>query len=77
MGAGVEGVRSRKTYPKHGFTHLLGFQLIFTAVLVAYGSSPARGQIGATAAGLHHSHGNTRSKPHLQPTPQLAEMPDA
>ena len=31
----------------------------------AYGSSQARGQIGATAAGLHHSHSNARSEPHL------------
>ena len=29
----------------------------------------ARGQIGAAAAGLGHSHGNTGSKLHLQPTP--------
>ena len=26
---------------------------------------------GAIAAGLRHSHSNTRSEPHLQPTPQL------
>ena len=31
----------------------------------------ARGLMGAVATGLHHSHSNTRSKPHLQPTPQL------
>ena len=30
----------------------------------------------ATAAGLHPSHGNIRSEPHLQPTPQLMAMPD-
>ena len=35
----------------------------------AYGGSQARGLIGATAAGLHHSH--TRSEPHLRPTPQF------
>ena len=29
--------------------------------------------IGATAAGLHHSHSNMGSEPHLQPTPQLME----
>ena len=38
---------------------------------MAYGGSQARGLIRATAAGLHHSHSNTKSKPHLQPTPQL------
>ena len=33
--------------------------------------SQARGQIGAVATGLHHSHSNARSKMHLQNTPQL------
>ena len=41
----------------------------FKATLVAYGSSQARGQIGAAAAGLCHSL-------HLQPMPQLAAVPD-
>ena len=36
-----------------------------TAALAAYGGSQARGQIGAVAAGLHHSQNNTRSEPHL------------
>ena len=36
----------------------------------------ARDLISATAAGLCHSHSNTRSKPHLQPTPQLAATLD-
>ena len=31
----------------------------------AYESSQARGGIGATAAGLHHSHGNSGSERHL------------
>ena len=31
----------------------------------AYGGSQTGGQIGVTAAGLHHSHSNARSKPHL------------
>ena len=39
-------------------------------------SSQARGRIGATAAGLHHSHSNAGSEPRLQPTPQLTAMPD-
>ena len=30
----------------------------------------------ATAEGLHHSHSNTRSKPHLWSTLQLMAMPD-
>ena len=37
----------------------------------AYGSSQARGLIGAVAAGLHQSHSNAGSQPCLQPTPQL------
>ena len=40
------------------------------ATPAAYGSPQARGQIGAIAAGLHHSHSNTGSEPHLQPTPK-------
>ena len=39
---------------------LLGFcfVLFFQVTLAAYGSSQARGQIGAAAASLHHSHSN-------------------
>uniref|UniRef100_A0A8D1KYM2 Catenin alpha-3 n=1 Tax=Sus scrofa TaxID=9823 RepID=A0A8D1KYM2_PIG len=37
------------------------FFLLFRPAPVAYGNSQARGQIGATAAGLHHSHSNARS----------------
>ena len=42
----------------------------------ACGSSQARGQIVAAAAGLHHSHGNVDFKLHLWPTLQLAATPD-
>jgi len=45
--------------------------LFFMAAPMAYGSYWARAQIGATAAGLHHSWSNTRSEPHLQTTPSL------
>ena len=41
------------------------------AAPAAYGSSQARGPIGAVATGLCHSHSNTGSEPSLQPTPQL------
>jgi len=44
--------------------------------LMAYGGSQARGQIGAAATGLHQSHSNAGSEPHLQPTPQLTATPD-
>ena len=33
---------------------------VLRAPPAAYSSSQARGQIGATAAGLHHSHSNAR-----------------
>ena len=42
----------------------------------AYGGSQARGQMGATAAGLHHSHSHTGSKPQLRPMPYLVAAPD-
>ena len=43
--------------------------LLFRAV--AYGGLQARGWIGVTAVGLHHSHSNTISEIRLRPTPQL------
>ena len=42
----------------------------------AEGSFQASDQIRAAAAGLHHSHSNTRLEPHLSPMPQLATVPD-
>ena len=48
----------------------------FRATHTAYGGSQTRGQIGAVAAGLHHSRSNARSKPCLQSTPQLTATPD-
>ena len=59
-----------------GFLFCFCFCFVFIATVVAYGSSWARGQGRAVAAGLHHSHGNSRSEPHLWTTPQLAAMPD-
>ena len=50
---------------------------LFRATPTAYGSSQARGLIGAAASGLHHSHSNMGSEPHLRPTPQLRAMPDS
>ena len=45
------------------------FFFFFMTTPMAYGSSQARGLIGAAAAGLHHS--SAGSELHLQPTPQL------
>ena len=41
------------------------FFLAFRAAHIAYGCSQVRDRIGTTAAGLHHSHSNARSEPHL------------
>ena len=43
---------------------------------MANGGSQARGQIGAAAAGLLHSHSNMGSELRLWPTPQPTVMPD-
>ena len=48
----------------------------FRTAPTAHGGPQARGQIGAVATGLRHSHSNTGSEPHLGPTPQLTAMPD-
>ena len=48
---------------------------LFMAAPAAYGSSQARGWIGAAAAGLCHSHSNFRSKPHQQSTLKLMVTP--
>ena len=50
------------------------FFFLLRATPVAYGSSQARGQIGAAAASLHHS--NVGSEAHLGPAPQLKATPD-
>ena len=59
-----------------GFFCLFFAFLLFRAVLMVYGSSQDRGQIGATTASLHHSHSNARSELGLQPTPQFLATPD-
>ena len=41
------------------------FFFLFRVAPSAYGSSQARGQIGAAVAGLHHSHSSTGSEPCL------------
>ena len=47
------------------------FVFFLRATPMAYRSFQARGRIRATAVGLHHSHSNMGSEPHLRPTPQL------
>jgi len=46
-------------------TNSFFFFFLFRAAPAACGSSQARGQIGAAAAGLYHSHSNARSELHL------------
>ena len=65
----------RETQALTGFYVVVVFGL-FSAAPVACGGFQARGQIGATAADLRHSHSNARSEPRLQCTPQLVAMPD-
>ena len=50
--------------------------LLFRAGGMAYGSSQAMGQIGASAASLGQSHSNAGSDSYLQPTSQLTATPD-
>ena len=57
-------------------TDFFSLSFFLMALPVAYVSSQARSLIVAAAASLCHSHGNTRSEPHLQPTLQLAAMQD-
>ena len=62
-----------------GFVYFLiveGVFIYFRVPPVAYGSSPARDPIGASAASLHHSYCNAGSEPHLWLTPQLMAAPD-
>ena len=74
--AEYESVREDLLYSSFWTAILLFFYFIlhFRAASVANGGSQARGLIGATAAGLLHSHNYARSK--LQPTPQLTANPD-
>ena len=61
----------------HGIREWFSFLFLFCffrASLVAYRGSQAMVGIGAAVAG--HSHSHARSKPCLQPTPQLMAMPD-
>ena len=47
--------------------------LLFRVAPMAYGGSQGEGQIGAAAAGLHHSRGNALSELRPGPTPQLRQ----
>ena len=60
-----EHPEDQETHFVVGFFQLIFLGGIFGAAPAAYGGSQARGRIRAVAAGLHHSHSNTRSEPCL------------
>ena len=60
----------------HTLPDIKADNFFFRAEQEAFGGSQAKGQIGATAAGLHHSHSNVGSEARLRPTPQLTAMLD-
>jgi len=65
--------------PQKAYLFIYLFICLFAiswAAPAAYGGSQARGRIGAVATGLHQSHSNAGSEPHLQPTPQLTAALD-
>ena len=60
------GAQSLLKIHGHEFMYLCIYVFCFIrAALVAYGSSQARGPLGAVATGLSHSHSNSGSEPHL------------
>ena len=67
-----------QSYKKICITQIIYIYIfwLFRATSVAYGSSQARGPVGAAAAGLHHSHSNTGSELCLQSIPRLMAMLD-
>ena len=74
----AEGAALKKQKKKKNYLHLEVYIILFyfkifiiiifcffRAALVTYGSSQARGQFGALAASLRHSHSNEESEPCL------------
>ena len=57
------------------FTHYL-FTYFNLGPHLWHMEDPTWGQIGTSAASLHHSHSNARMEPYLWPTPQLMATPD-
>ena len=71
--SGIGGSYVNSIFSFFGFVFVF---CLFRVVPVAYGRSQVRGQIGAVATGLYHSHSNTRSEPHLRTIPQLTATQD-
>ena len=72
----VHGIFSQGSICPNSTIGEVFFFFFFRAMPVAYGNSQARGRIRATATGLHRSHSNSGSEPHLRPTPQLVTTRD-
>ena len=58
------------------YIYIYIYFVFFRAAPAAYGGSQARGLLRTAAAGQHHSHGNARSEPPLQPIPQVMAVLD-
>ena len=65
LGADTGSIRLIYDKSNLAFFSFLSFFLFFRPTPTAYGSSQAKGGIESTAAGLHHSHSNIGSEPHL------------
>ena len=78
MGLGVKSELQLQLVPQFASTPdvFFFFFLTFGAAPLAYGSSKARGGIGAAGASLCYSHSNMGSELRLRPTPQLTAKPD-
>ena len=70
-----DGVVLCCTTGPHCLSTLFVFIYLLFAPPAAYGGSQARGQIGASAANLCHSHSSARSELCLRPAPQLTATP--
>ena len=65
-----------RTFLSFLFFFFFGLFVFSRAAPMAHGGSQARGRIGATAAGLRHSHSNMGFVLRLRLTPQLSAMLD-
>ena len=75
--SGDQSPEQYKIWAIHGISFLFFFFFVFSrAAPSAYGSSQARGLIGALATGLHQSYSNAGSELRLQPIPQLTATPE-
>ena len=72
-GGGIQDVRLKPDVHGCSFTMeiIIIFLIFFRVAPMVCGRSQVRDLIGATTAGLQHSHSNSGCKPFLQPTPQL------